>query len=263
MFELPSAGLSVELLRTVVPQAVLVGDRVLVRAKPTDFAQLRTAVESIRGRRQITVRLLVVDVGASYRDPVNSFLEGMTVGLNVGGDLAKGLTGQIPVTIQAVYDFLSTKTDMHVRTYTDHRLVSGDKARLAAGNVLERAIYVRPTEAADGASNTLDTRYDRLQLGLTVELEAFAADGGWFLRWSVEDADFQADQERRTEANGSVRLSDHSPVKLVSLDRVREIATEKKAKGLAKIPVVGRAFRSRGANGESRVLYVLVEWLPE
>lgn len=263
-FALPSAGLDAAAIKAIFPQSVLAGDRVILKARPADYAQLRGVIEGMQSRKQLRLRILICDVGGSFRDPLNSFLGTAKIQFNATGDLLRGgLDFKAPLSITDVYQFLKEKTDVRIKTFTDYVLVSGESAKLTAGNVLERQIFVRPTEAIDGTGNTLVTRFDRLQLGLTVELRAFAYDGRWFLRYDVQDADFQNNTERRTASVSSVEITDHTPVKVVSLDRDRATDSSNEVKGLARLPVVGRIFRSRGEDKEKRVLYVLVQWLPD
>jgi len=262
-YAIPSAGLDAAAIKVIWPQSVLSGDTILLKSKPTEFSQLKTLIEGMQRRNLSTVRILIADVGGDYRDPVNSFVETMAIGTNFTGDLLKKVTITAPVTINAVYDFLKKNTDVQIKTYTDYRVVSGEEIKLTAGNVLERQVFVRPTEATDGSANTLVTRFDRLQLGLTVSLHSFYYDDRWFVRYDVQDADFQSDTERRTATTGSIELSTHSLVKLFSLDRKRSTTETKDVKGLSSIPFLGRAFRSKGSSSDSRVLYVFIQWMSD
>lgn len=262
-FAVPSAGLDAAAIKVIWPNSVLSGDTILVKAKPTDFAQLKDVVESMQRRQQFTTRILICDVGANYRDPVNTFLGSLKLGITATGDLAHGARLTAPITIQDVYEFLKSRTDVRIKTFTDYRIVSGEETKLTAGNVLERQVFIRPTEALEGNANTLVTRFDRLQLGLTVVLRAFKYADRWFVRFQIEDADFENERERRTSSQGAVEIHDHRPVKVVSLDRMRTTSAENEVRGLGRLPLLGRAFRSKGGDSENRVLFVFVQWLPD
>lgn len=260
-FAVPSAGLDAAAIKVIWPNSVLSGDTILVKARPTDFAQLQGVVESMQRRQQFTARLLICDVGSNYRDPVNTFLGSLKLGVSAAGDLLSKPSVTLPITIQDVYEFLKGRTDVRIKTFTDYRIVSGEETKLTAGNVLERQVFVRPTESLEGNANTLVTRFDRLQLGLTVTLRAFHYADRWFVRFEIEDADFENERERRTSSIGAVEIQDHRPVKLVSLDRTRSTQIQNEVRGVARVPIIGRAFRSKGSDGETRVLFVFIQWL--
>ncbi|MFA5262712.1 MAG: FecR domain-containing protein [Opitutaceae bacterium] len=260
-FAVPSAGLDAAAIKVIFPQSVLSGDTILVKSKPTEFSQMKGVIETMQKRHQFTARLLICDVGSSYRDPVNTFMGSIKLGVTASGDLLKSSNFQLPLSINDVYDFLKTKTDVRIKTYTDLHIASGEPVTLTAGNVLERQIFIRPTETTDGSNNTLVTRYDRLQLGLTVSLAAFFYDDRWFVRYDISDADYENSTERKTADKGGLEIRDNKPVTLATLNRDRATDTRNEVKGLGKIPLVGRAFRSKGADGETRVLYIFIQWL--
>ncbi|MDF9828673.1 hypothetical protein M2447_002801 [Ereboglobus sp. PH5-10] len=255
---LPSAGVDVEAVRSVLGDAVVVGDSVVVKTTPTQYAQLKEVLDKLRTRPVLKVRCAIVDISSSRLPAFRDFLNTAGSGVTITGDATKSVSVRLPVDIRAVLDFLAKDEDTEMKLDTAFALPSGEPLTLTSGSIVERPVYVR-TEGDN--SQDLVTKYDRLQLGLTVKLQPFHFDGKWFLRFDVQDADTMSGTEKRLSMQGAYEFVEKGCVQLASIDRTREVMTERRVPGLSRIRGVGRAFRSKSMTREDRSVIVFLELL--
>lgn len=254
----PSAGLEAQSLRSALGgDAYVVGDSILLKTTPTQSAHVRAVVEQLQVRPVLRVRIVVADMQSSDVPAFKDWLSTVTGGLSLAGDLRKGPAFTLPVNLSLVADFLSKseKTEMKLDTYFE--LPSGEKLAVRSGSVVERPVYVRPTDSSQG---DLVTRYDRLQLGLTVELTPYAYAERWLLRYSVADSDqLSSNSERTLSLAGAYELDGFDSVQVANVNRIREVTTKRRVPVLGWIPLLGRAFRSEGIEHEKRVVMVFLQ----
>jgi hypothetical protein len=243
-------------VRSVLGECVMVGDSLVIKTNPTHFAQIREVLEKLRNRPVMKVRCAVVDVSSSRLPAFRNFLNAGGAGVTVSGDLASKVTLKLPVDLRAVLDFLAHDEDAEMKLDTTFAIPSGEPLNLMSGEVVERSVYRRPD--ADN-SQDLVTGFDRLQLGLTVELRPYFFESRWFLRFHVEDADMSSEKERRLTLKGSYEVEKGAPVMLASIQRKKEIRIEKRVPGLHRMPAIGRAFRSKSTEKEERSVMVFLE----
>lgn len=255
---IPSAGVDVAAVRSVLGECVIVGDSVVIKTNPTQFAQLREVLEKLRNRPVMKVRCAVVDVSSSRLPAFRNFLNTGGAGITISGDLASKVSIKLPVDLRAVLDFFQHDEDAEMKLDTVFAIPSGEPLKLTSGEVVERSVYRR--QDADGARDLI-TGFDRLQLGLSVELKPFYFENRWFLRFHVEDADMTSEKERRLTLSGSYEVESGAPVMLASVQRTKDVQTEKRVPGLHRIPAIGRAFRSKSSEKEARSVMVFLELL--
>lgn len=253
---MPSAGVDVAAVRSVIGEAVVVGDSVVVKTTPTQYAQLRDVLDKLRERPVMKVRCAVVDIATSRLPAFRDFLNTAGSGVTITGDVASKVSIRLPVDIRAVLDFLAKNEDAEMKLDTTFALPSGESLTLSSGSVVERPVYVR-TQGDN--QQDLITKYDRLQLGLSVKLQPFHFDGKWFLRFDIQDADVSSGTEKRLTMKGAFEFENKECVQLASINRTREVTTERSVPGLRRIPGVGRAFRGKSVTKEDRSVMVFLE----
>ena len=167
---------------------------------------------------------------------------------------------RLPLDLRAVLNFLEKDEDVDMRLNTEFAIPSGEPLEISSGEIVERPVYRR--QDSDNAKDLI-TGYDRLQLGLKVQLRPYFSDGTWFLRFNVEDANMASGTEHRLTFNGAYEFGASSSVQLVSLQRVSDVQTEKRVPGLHRLPAIGRVFKSRSVTREDRSLLIFLELVDE
>jgi hypothetical protein len=257
-YAIPSKGANVVAVKLLFPGAQLVGDDVLLKAKPTEFQQLSDVFDKLGHRESSVLRILAADVSTTYTDPVNNFLHSLQAGIDItGSNILHGSPVTAPADIELVWNFLRTKTNARIKTHTAQTVLSGEAYYLAAGDVLQQQIYVRPEQSA---ATELVSQYVTTQLGLTIKLNPFFSEGTWVVQYDVKDDEVDAsNNQNNTEASGSVELRDKRPVLLASLNRAQRTTTDSTMPALSRIPVIGAAFHSHETDKTGRVLYVFLQ----
>lgn len=256
---LPSAGVDVAAVRSVLGEAVVVGDSVVVKTTPTQFSQLREVLDKLRNRPVMKIRCAVVDIAASRLPAFRNFLDTAGSGLTVTGDLAGKVSVRLPLDIRTVLDFLAKDEDSEMKLDTTFSLPSGEPLTLTSGSIVERPVYVR---SEGNNPQDLVTKFDRLQLGLTVKLRPYFFDGKWFLRFDIQDADISSGTEKRLTMTGAYEFAGKECIQLAAINRTKEVSTERSVPGLRRAPGIGRFFRSKSLTREDRSVVVFLELLP-
>lgn len=249
-----SAGLDINVLRSVFGEVSIVGDNVVVKSTPTQFAQMQSVAQKLIVRKVLRLRCTVVDIAESAVPAFYDFLKSATVGVSKTGN---GLHGSVtmPTNISVILDFLQSQGSTKMKLDSEFEMPSGESLTVASGSIIETELYVRPNQS----DQDLVTQIDRRQLGLTVRLTPYEYDDKWFVRYDVQDADSAAGTERRLAINGSVDLRALTAVKLASITREKETTVDKRVPGISKVPLIGRAFRSKGTSTETRVVMVFIQ----
>ena len=257
-YSIPSRGANVAAVKLIFPGAQLVGDDVLIKAKPTEFQQLSEVFKKLGGRASSVLSILAADVATSDTDPVNNFLHSLQGGLQLtSGNVLHGSPVTAPADIELVWNFLRTKTTAKIKTHTAQTVLSGESYYLAAGEVLQQQVYTRPEQSA---ATELVSQYVNTQLGLVIKLVPFFTGNAWIVQYDVKDDEVDAAQnQNNTEASGSVELRDAVPVLLASLNRAQRSTTLSTVPGISRIPFVGGIFRQHETDKSGRVLYVFLQ----
>lgn len=259
LISFPAAGFTVEELRRAFgSDLALLGDRVVMRVAPSERDRLLDVAKAIALRPLLRVRVSVVDVAAAHTPAFYDFLKSAVVGIQKTGNALHGSV-TMPVDVRIALDFLNSFTDTRMKLDTELLVPSGQQLTVDSGSVIERPIYLR----ADQSDQDLVTRFDRLQLGLVVKLRPFEREGTWFLSYDVTDSDVSSSgTEKRLAVTGSLDLADGQAFKIASINRDKESQVDKRVPGISRVPLIGRAFVSKGTATESRVVMVFIQKLP-
>lgn len=253
---IPAAGVDVSAVRMMFGNAVLVGDSILLKSTPANFAQLNEIIEKMRRRASLKFRVLIAEISASDTPALTQFLNA-NGSISVKGDVRHGVTVSLPIDLQMLVDWLHKRNDADVKIDTVCVSPSGEKMTVNNGYVIERPVYVR----ADQSDKDLITRYDRLQMGLTIELTPFQNGDKWFVKYKAADADIQSGSgvEQRLAFEGAVELAGLETVRILGIDRDKVELTTRSVPVLGKIPGIGRAFRGTSKMTDKRSVIVYVQ----
>jgi len=204
-------------------------------------AELETALRSVNTLKILRAQIVVVDLSKTALKQVRPWLDDLQGGLTVSGAFST-LGGQSPTlsaafSLRGLLDLVPGDSEGQVRLSTAVHLVSGEKTVFKSGSTFEREVFDAVASSAQGGLNspTFRRAFDRVDLGLTLNLDPRRVEGGWMVSVDLQNKTLESPDGKsfgQLNFSGSVFLQDGNrrPVQLASLTKADDSKQKKTMK---------------------------------